>query len=145
MKKCFVIVLIFVAIIAGGLYFASHYIAQTPIYKVYKVYNVVSQADKTADELGLTAEQRIIVADIRRMLLQQGAELNDGGGDLFEAFVQELKKETFSQPKMNSLAGKLMRRVQGILPELFEKVGELHATLTPAQKSKLLAMLEGGL
>ncbi|MFQ5628075.1 MAG: hypothetical protein ACE5I1_04875, partial [bacterium] len=89
--------------------------------------------------------QRLILKDIRKMLLQQGDALNDGGGDIVEAFVNEFKSETFNQPKMNSLVGKLLRRTQGIMPELFEKVGELHTSMTPVQKNKIVELLEGGL
>ncbi|MCA9743822.1 MAG: hypothetical protein H6695_04045 [Deferribacteres bacterium] len=145
MKKCLAVLLLFGVLCAAGVYFASQYFVQTPIYKVYKIYEVVSKADKTADDLGLTAEQRAILSDIRYMLLQQGVALNDGGGDIFEAFVTEFKKEQFNQPKMNSLVGKLMRRVQGIMPELFEKIAELHASLTPIQKNRLVNMLESSI
>lgn len=145
MKKCLIFLLVIVALFAGAFYFASQFFAKTPIYKVYKVYNVVSNADKTADDLGLTAQQRAILSDIRKLLFQQGDALNDGGGDIFETFTQEFKSDAFNQPKMNSLVGKLLRRTQGIMPELFEKVGELHASMTPVQKQKVVALLEGGL
>jgi hypothetical protein len=145
MKKCLLFILIIVTLFAGALYFGSQYFTKTPIYKVYKIYNVVSDTDKTADDLGLTAQQRAILKDIRKLLLQQGEALNDGGGDIFEAFTREFKSDNFNQPTMNSLVGKLLRRTQGIMPELFEKVGELHASMTPAQKSKVVEMLEGGL
>ena len=143
MKKCLVFMLIFAAICAGAVYFGSQYVARTPVYKVYKVYSAVNDANKTADDLALNAQQRHILREIRDLFLQQGEALNDGGGDIFEAFTTEFKKDHFNQPKMNSLVGKLLRRTQGIMPELFEKVGELHATMTPQQKSKLVAMLEG--
>lgn len=145
MKKCLAVILVLVAIFAGALYFAQRLVARTPVYKVYKIYTVMNNVDKTASDLQLTPEQKAILAEIRRMLLEQGEALNDGGGDIVEAFVDELKKEQFNQPKMNSLVGKLLRRVQGIMPELFEKVAELHATLTPVQKNKIIALLEGNM
>lgn len=145
MKKCLAFLLVIIALFAGAIYLGSQYLTRTPVYKVYKVYSVVSDVDKTASDLELTAQQRAILKDIRKMLLQQGEALNDGGGDIFETFTQEFKSDNFNQPKMNSLVGKLLRRTQGIMPELFEKVGELHASMTLVQKRKIVGLLEGGL
>lgn len=143
MKKCLAVIAVFLLIVAAGGYFARQYLVRTPVYKMYKVYSVVRDVDKTADDLQLTAAQRRILSDIRRMIAKEGEKLNDGGGDIIEQFLREFQGDRFNQPKMNSLVGKLLRRIQGIMPDLFEKVGEFHASLTPGQKSKVVELLGG--
>ena len=44
-----------------------------------------------------------------------------------------------------SASARTETRVQGIMPELFEKIAELHASLTPIQKNRLVNMLESSI
>jgi len=140
MKKC-IIFLGFIALLltAAGFLF-QQYLITTPVYKVYKIYKTVDAIESSTD-LGFTAKQKELIREIRKLLLKQGEALNDGGGDIISEFITEFKSDRFNQPRMNSMAGKMVRRVQGIMPQLFSRISALHRSLTPLQKEKIVALL----
>lgn len=141
MKKCFLALTLIAGLcLAIGLV-ALQYMKTTPIYKFYKAYNIASQVHKDTGDLQLTLEQKKLLKEIIDLLSRQGKTLNRGTTSLLDELVTQFQADRISQPKLNSLAGRTLMNVHDILPELFDKVAEFHATLTPMQKHKVIAML----
>ncbi len=143
MKKCFIFFALLLGIFAIAGYFAVGALQNTPVYRLYKIQQVVTQVDKSAEEFHFTPEQLRILREIKDMILREGDNLNDGGGDILDQLAQEFKSDRFNAPKLNSLSGKLVLRIQNIMPDIYEKLGEFHATLTDIQKTKIAALFEG--
>ena len=73
--------------------------------------------------------------------MEQSREEMHNDSSLKEAFIQELSKERMDTARLDSLVTEHMDKIEDLLKGHVSDIVELHASLTPDQREKLVEVI----
>jgi protein CpxP len=97
---------------------------------------------RLAKKLDLSDSQKAALAGIRDAVSAVHLSYRSDAESDFNTFLAEIGKDTLDQAVLNRMAQKHKACMEAIQASVIEKWTAFHATLTPAQKQKLAAMIK---
>ena len=90
------------------------------------------------DEIGATAAQRQKVLDLKERLMVQGKALHDEKGEVRDRVLALLSEEELDAAQVRGVVKERTEAFSRFAESVTDAVIELHGTLTPEQRQKLL-------
>jgi Spy/CpxP family protein refolding chaperone len=97
---------------------------------------------RIAGKLDLDDRQKAALAGIRDVVLANRESFRSDAEIDIRSLLGEIEKDTLDQAVLNRLAKKHRERLEAMQSSVVEKFAAFHASLTPAQKQKLAAMVK---
>jgi len=94
-----------------------------------------------SDKLDLTDAQKVEFEKTATSMLQSRQEMHNDGS-LREAVVKELSKERIDTVRLEALVTKHIDRIEETIKGHLSEIAELHASLTPEQRERLVEVIE---
>lgn len=91
------------------------------------------------DEIQATPAQRQKVLELKDRLMAEGKALHDGKGEVREQVLALLSEDDLDEAKVRGLVKERTEAITRFVDDAAGAVIELHKTLTPEQRQKLLA------
>ncbi len=104
----------------------------------HKTERVLSYA---ADKLDLNDSQRVQLKETLSSMEQSRQDMHDDGS-LREAVVKELSNERIDTVRLEALVTEHMDRIEETIKGHLSEIAELHASLTPEQRERLVEVIE---
>jgi Spy/CpxP family protein refolding chaperone len=98
--------------------------------------------DRIAKRLNLDEQQKVKLEAIHEAIRQARQESRDERVALLDEVAAQIKSDQLDQAKVLQLVEQRLARMNQAAPQIIAKVAELHATLTPEQKAKVIEHLE---
>ena len=100
------------------------------------------RTDWIAKRLSLDDQQKVKLEAIHEAMRQAREEFRDERASLFDELEAQIKSDQLDQAKVLQLFEQRLNRMNQAAPQIIAKVAELHATLTPEQKAKIIEHLD---
>jgi Spy/CpxP family protein refolding chaperone len=101
-----------------------------------------NRVDWIAKRLNLDDQQKAKLEAVHEALRQARAEFKKERAELFDELEAQIKSDQLDQAKVLQLLERRQAIMNQVAPQVIAKVAELHATLTPEQKAKVIEHLE---
>jgi len=98
--------------------------------------------DKIASKLELNEDQKGMLDDMRLEFLAKHREMHDDHAAMKDELIAQLKSEKIDREQLDDIITKKRAEIDSIVSLFTERFVEFHDTMTPEQKSKLVAGLE---
>ena len=98
--------------------------------------------DRIAERLNLDDQQKVKLEAIHEAMRQARQEFRDERAGMLDEIVAQIKSDQLDQAKVLQLVEQRLARMNQAAPQVIAKVAELHATLTPEQKAKVVEHLD---
>ncbi len=95
-----------------------------------------------ADELDLSDEQRAMVDTFKNEINVRKQKMRADRHATMEAVMAQLKQETMDEAQLKTLIFAHRPQVEALIEYTIDSVAELHRSLTPEQRGRLIAKLE---
>jgi Spy/CpxP family protein refolding chaperone len=121
-----------VAVVVGLLSWGSGYAYRSPERRMAWI----------AKRLNLDEQQTAKLQAVHEAMLQAREQFHKERAELFEELAVQIKSEHLDEAKVLQLLEQRQALMSQIAPQVIAKVAELHASLTPEQKAKVVEHLE---
>jgi len=98
--------------------------------------------DRIAERLNLDDQQKVKLEAIHEAMRQARQEFRDERAGMLDEIAAQIKSDQLDQAKVLQLVEQRLARMNQAAPQVIAKVAELHATLTPEQKTKVVEHLD---
>ncbi|MBM4256148.1 MAG: periplasmic heavy metal sensor [Deltaproteobacteria bacterium] len=95
-----------------------------------------------AKRLNLDEQQKVKLEAIHQAIKQARQEFRNERTQLFDEIVAQIESNQLDQTKVLQLFEQRQAALSQVAPQIVARVAELHATLTPEQKTKVIDHLE---
>jgi len=126
---------ILVALIVGALTVSACYRSHTPAERADWMANKISK------ELALDGQQKVTLDAVKQEYLKAHAEMRQKHEAMLDEIMAQLPADRLDQAKLLQLFEQHQASMNRFAPSMLDRVSELHATLTPQQKSKAIEQL----
>jgi len=120
---------ILVALIVGALTVSACYRSHTPAERADWMANKISK------------EQKVTLDAVKQEYLKAHAEMRQQHEAMLDEIMAQLPADRLDQAKLLQLFEQHQASMNRFAPSMLDRVSELHATLTPQQKSKAVEQL----
>ena len=124
-----------VALIVGALTVSACYRSHTPAERADWMANKISK------ELALDGQQKVTLDAVKQEYLKAHAEMRQQHEAMLDEVMAQLPADRLDQAKLLQLFEQHQASMNRFAPSMLDRVSELHATLTPQQKSKAVEQL----
>jgi Spy/CpxP family protein refolding chaperone len=94
-----------------------------------------------AKRLDLNEQQTAKLQAVHETMLQAREQFHKERAELFEEIATQIKSERLDEAKVLQLLEQRQALMSQVAPQVVAKVAELHASLTPEQKTKAVEHL----
>jgi Spy/CpxP family protein refolding chaperone len=98
--------------------------------------------DWIAKRLNLDDQQKVKLEAIHEAMKQAREEFKGERAALLDEVTAQIQSDQLDQAKVLQFIEQRLTRMNQAAPQIIAKVAELHATLTPEQKAKVIEHLE---
>lgn len=98
--------------------------------------------DWIAKRLNLDDQQKVKLEAVHEAMRQARQEFRDERAGLLDEVTAQINSDQIDQAKVLQLVEQRLTRMNQAAPQIIAKVAELHATLTPEQKTEVLEHLD---
>lgn len=95
-----------------------------------------------AKRLNLDEQQKLKLEAVHEAMHQAREQFYQERADLFEEIAAQIQSERLNETKLLQLLEQRQAMMSQVAPQVIAKVAELHASLTPEQKTKVVEQLE---
>ena len=98
--------------------------------------------DYVAEVLDLTETQQEQLNQIKNELVDKGRQMHANREAMHTEIIEQLKSEEIDQESLRKLVAVKRAQMDELIDLMIVRLAEFHRTLSPEQKSKLVAKLE---
>ncbi|MBE9503423.1 MAG: Spy/CpxP family protein refolding chaperone [Proteobacteria bacterium] len=98
--------------------------------------------EKIAADLDLNDAQKTKLIDFKDELAGKKDEMRAGHSKVKEAFIDELKSNSFNEERIKEIIDREQAMIDEIIDLFVDRLGEFHAVLTAEQRVKLAAKVD---
>jgi len=95
-----------------------------------------------AKRLNLDEQQKLKLEAVHEVMHQAREQFHQERAALFEEIAAQIQSERLNETKLLQLLEQRQAMMSQVAPQVIAKVAELHASLTPEQKTKVVEQLE---
>jgi Spy/CpxP family protein refolding chaperone len=95
-----------------------------------------------AKRLDLNEQQKTKLEAVHEVMRQAREQFHKERAELFEEIAAQIKSDQLDQAKVLQLLERRHALMNQVAPQVVAKVADLHASLTPEQKTKAVEHLE---
>ena len=99
--------------------------------------------DYVSEVLDLTQTQQEQVNQIKDELVDKGRQMHANREAMHNEIIEQLKSEEIDQESLQKLVAGKRAQMDELIDLMIVRLAEFHRTLSPEQKNKLVAKLEG--
>jgi protein CpxP len=101
-----------------------------------------NRVDWIAKRLNLDEQQKTKLEAVHEAMQQAREEVKKERAELFDEIVAQVKSDQLDQAKVLQMFEQRQAAMRQVAPQVIARIAELHATLTPEQKTKIVEHLE---
>lgn len=101
-----------------------------------------NRVDWIAKQLNLDDQQKVKLEAVQEAMQQAREEFHKERAELFNEIEAQIKNDQLDQAKLLQLFEQRQTVMHQVAPQVIAKIADLHATLTPEQKTKVIEHLE---